>query len=173
MEEGGWRDLRYPQSSIFHPRFSAGSRVAVEADGHGPAGAGGDGRAARVRLDATDVPAPTPSPIELHAHVAHFTGVAVFTLIEPPVDDDAASDARRDGHVDHVRDPAPGAEPMLAQRGRVGVVVEENRDLQPRAERVDPRHALPTGTIHRVADVAGPLVDRPDAGLPGRRPPQP
>ncbi len=54
--------------------------------------------------------------------------------MEPAVDHDPGADARRDHHVDHVRQAAAGAERELGESAEIGVVVDGDVQVEPRRE---------------------------------------
>ena len=73
-----------------------------------------------------------------------------------------AADARRDHDVDHVGEPAGGAERDLRQRAEVRVVVDRDRQVEPPRQLGARIQARPVGEDHRVADASR-------SGRPGRR----
>ena len=72
--------------------------------------------------------------------------------MQPAVEDQPGADARRDHHVDHVAEPARGAERDLRQRAEVRVVVDRDRKVEPPRELRAHVEARPVGEDHRVAD---------------------
>ena len=59
--------------------------------------------------------------------MAQFAAVAVLAFQDQVADDDAAADAGAERVEHHAVGPTAGAGPVLAQRRRVGVVLEGGR----------------------------------------------
>src|SRR5206468_4580039 len=87
----------------------------------------GDRRPGGVRLEAAAAAAAlADAPAPVHGDVAELAAVAGAPADDAPVEDHAASDAGRDGEVEHVQRAAAGAEAVLP-RSRGGRVVVEHR----------------------------------------------
>ena len=73
-------------------------------------------------------------PVGLDDHVADVAGVAVGAVEQAAVEHDAAADAGRHDHPDVVARARRRADPTLAERERLGVVVDERRQAGVRGE---------------------------------------
>ena len=83
--------------------------------------------ARRLGLEAAAAPARAQAAVGLDDHVADVAGVAVGAVEQPAVEHDAAADAGRHDHGEEVRHARGGAAPALAERQRLGVVVDVHR----------------------------------------------
>ena len=130
----------------------------------------GDRRPGDVRLEAAEPPAAVAAAaVAIDRQVAEFAAVAHRATVQAAVDHDSASDAGRDGQVDHVPRAHARAVAMLGS-GRGGAVVLEHR-RPPVGLLRERRHGdvHPARQVRRREDHAALLVERsaaadPDAG---------
>ena len=101
-----------------------------------PAGLGGlgphpaDRRARGHHLEATAHPAGVQRPLLVDRDVPQLTRRPVGAVVAPPVQDQPPADPGAHGQVDQVPGALAGPQPELAQRGRVGVVLQHRRQAQ-------------------------------------------
>ena len=88
-----------------------------------------------VLLPAAAVAARAAVPVGHDLHVPELAGHAVGAAEDPAVDDDRAADAGAERDAQDEPVPGAGAEPALAERGGVGVVVDHDRDGDPARQR--------------------------------------
>ena len=96
------------------------------------------------RLEAAAVAAAANGALGADADVAELACEAGDAAMEPAVDHDAGADARRDHHVDDVREAAAGAERELGESAEVRVVVDRDVEVEPRRELARRRSARPS-----------------------------
>ena len=106
-------------------------------------------------LQAAAVAAAADRAVGVDEHVAELAGEALRAAVQAAVEHQPGADARRDHQVDEVLGVAPGAERGLGQRGEVGVVVDEDRQLEPAVHLVGGGDADPAGQDRGRADDAG------------------
>ena len=102
------------------------------------------------RLEASSLAAQAPRTVEPDDHVPQFAGRAAHTVIDLAVNDDPATHAGADRQVHQEARASSGAEAVLAERRRVGVVLEQRRDAQPLAHDLDKRNAVPPRELRRL-----------------------
>ena len=83
-------------------------------------------------------------------------GAAVVAAQQLALGDDARADPRRDLHEDHVREVAP-VRPVLAERHRVDVALEQRGRAEALGQRVGDRVAVPARHQRRVGRPPGDL----------------
>ena len=83
-----------------------------------------DGGRGSMLFQAALVAAAARVAVGNHRDVPDFTGHAHEPAQHPAARNDAAADAGAEGQQDEVFHVAPGADPFLAQRGGVGVVLQ-------------------------------------------------
>ena len=128
-----------------------------------------EGVAGGVLLPAAAVAARAAVPVRHHLHVPELAGHAVGAAVDPAVHDDRAADAgaQRDAQDEAVA--GAGAEPALAERGGVGVVVDHDRDGDP-AGQAGPQRLVAPRQVRRehhggaagVDEACGADADRGD-----------
>ena len=127
-----------------------------------PAGDARDRGARRFRLQAAAGTAAALVAVGFDDDVADVPGVAAGSVEQAAVGDDAAADAGRHDHPEVVAPARGRADPTLAERERLGVVVDRDRQTAMcaarRARSGKPRHAgMLSGetcsppTVHRPA----------------------
>ena len=67
---------------------------------------------------------------QVDLHVADLGPVAVLAFEHLVVEDDAAADAGAEREHHHALDVAAGADPVLAEGGRVGIVLKRGRHAE-------------------------------------------
>ncbi len=88
------------------------------------------------------------------------------------VDDDPHADARADRDEHHRRDAAGQAEPLLADRRQVDVVLDEHGQVEPVADHLERiEAALGHDVVGQRRDPAARLIDDPGRGDPERQRP--
>ena len=102
-------------------------------------GGGGDG------LQAAPVAAAADQPVFVDGGMADLTGDPHVAVVGCPVEDQAGADARADLEEHQVANAAVGSPGDLGQRAQVGVVVQENRELQGFFEALQDVDAHPFG----------------------------
>ena len=126
-----------------------------------------------VLLPAASVPALAAVATGNADHVAPLPGHPVGATEQIAVDHQAAADARTQGDADHHRRATAGAEPVLRPRRSVGVVVDDQRQVDAFAQPVLERFLAP-GEVRGEADdrlgvvdpAGGPDAGRLHAGMP-------
>ena len=139
-----------PNPSATEPATTASSRSSRFATrGHGPADQGPgaapnpfiglrppgepvdrlDGQTRSLGLETAPAAARAPPPFRLHHDMTDVAGVPVGTVEQPAVEHDAATHSCRHHHGQVVRDTPGRAQPALAQRQRLGVVVHRHRQV--------------------------------------------
>ena len=106
----------------------------------------------QVSLDAAALAAAAERAAPLHLHVPELGPDPAGAAIEPAVDDDAHTHAVLDCNGQKVRQPLAVAEPLLGQRGQVGVVVDEDGPAEAQAHQPPEIDLL-------VAEDRAPLTD--------------
>ncbi len=132
-------------------------------------------------LPAAAPPAGARGAGRVHHHVADLPREAGRTDLDPPVDDEAAPDARPEGDHDDVVVTHRGADAVLGQHGEVGVVLDQHGPAgQLVADQLVPVHALGLREVRGEAEPAPAVhhAGRPHAhghraghGGPGRSAP--
>src|SRR6478735_780765 len=122
-----------------------------------------EGVSGGVLLPAALVTALAPDAVGYDAHVPELARDAVATADDPPVEHDAPADAGAEVDHDQVALAAAGAEAVLGPHGGVGVVVDEDRQRHPLAERLPQRLVAPR-EVRREDDCRA--VGRDEAGGP-------
>ena len=139
-------------------RFTAGNCLA----GHANNRTGGS-----ILLGASAVAATTGMAFRFDGDMPELARHAIHTVPDFSSKHDPAADSGAERDHRHVRDAAGGAQPLLAERGNVSVVFEDNADffvrtaqtaLDFRAHRI----VLPTRQVRRLPQHSGLHVD--DAG---------
>ena len=145
-------------------------------------GAGRDGRVepgpaqdrllAGEQLQAAAAAAGAGGAVRLQGGVAELAGVPVGAPEQLAGDDDAGPDPDLAGDADEVAVAGPVPEPQLAQRGHVGLVLDQDRGERRRhpAVRAARRRGTPLQSrLGARATVPGLLVDQPGHGHAGGR----
>src|SRR5690606_5050480 len=97
------------------------------------------------------------SAVRFHDDVSDVPRVAGAAVDEPAAEDEAAADAGRDDHAQHVRDAPPGPAPVFGHGQADGVVVDPYRNTREQgAEPGAQREAPPAGDVERRDDAGGP-----------------
>ena len=89
--------------------------------------------AARDRLPVPELAARAHRAVALHGDVADLRRETVRSAVHLAVEDEPATDARSEGDHHRVASAGGGAVRDLAQRGGVGVVVDDHPTVQSRA----------------------------------------
>jgi hypothetical protein len=84
-----------------------------------------------------------------NGHVPDLARAVVDAVDEFAAHDDAAADAGRDGYVDEMLEPSARAVAVLAERGRVGVVVEQHGHAEALFEQRDDGELVPARKVRR------------------------
>src|SRR5690606_16438818 len=90
----------------------------------------------------------------IDAGVPDLAGQPVRALVEAALHYDARADARSDRHVHQALDVAACAKPSFAQRGRAGVVIDEDVESRPALDLVFEADPPPPGEFGRRSDDA-------------------
>src|SRR5690606_39205455 len=90
----------------------------------------GDGRTTRQRLEAAPVAAWTSGPARIDGLVTDLPCRVLHAAMEPAAEDQTGADPGGERHVHQVVDALPRAEPVLTNRRRIAVVLEDDRHLQ-------------------------------------------
>jgi hypothetical protein len=92
--------------------------------------------------------------------VSRFAVAAVGLALHLPVDEKANAYAGSNGDRSEAMAKAAGALPPLSESGRVGVILDLDRDAETAAKRADNIRRAPTGQGVRIVDDARSPVDR-------------
>ena len=111
------------------PARSSRPRASSEPPRAAVAGLAHQGRAAGVLLEAAVVAAAAQDAVGHDAHVADLGADAEGAAVELAVEHEAAADAGADGDQQQVVDVLAGAEAELAPGGGVGVVLDDDREV--------------------------------------------
>ncbi len=115
-----------------------------------------DGCSARVSFKATKASAAAkPTVFKCDPHMAHFAAVAMLAFKHFIVDDDPATDACSEGEKHHAFHFASGANPELAVRSGIGIVLKGCRDIEMILDVLLDGYIAPRFQIGWIEDDAG------------------
>jgi hypothetical protein len=111
------------------------------------------------RLEMAAPAARALRPVLDHHHVPELRACSRRAAIWLAAEDEAAADARAERQHDHVRDTPPGARLPFADRRRVRVVVEADRQAAALAHPL-PQRKVGERDVHGADDAPSHLIDR-------------